>query len=382
MPIRPAAAALLLVACASTLAQDARDIADKVLPSVAMLVMKDANGEPIAIGSGFVVHPGVLVTNAHVIREASSGTATFTGDKTEHAIVGVVAFDAHHDLALLKIADDKAKPLPLADAAAVKVGDTVYAAGSPQGMAGTFSNGIISAVREVEGGTILQTTAPISPGSSGGPLVNSSGQVVGVAVALIANGQNLNFAIAASHAAELLRVAGDVQPLGGQARQASVLDRIGGPAVSGIEMHSFTWDRKADEEGRAHASFTIVNRYSEPIAITLMQVLVYDIEGHLIDARWYSGFEAKHDKDPLDQLRAIIGARRRLPLGSDGDYGPAIEIDARSVRRIPMSTAGGLPLLNSPSSLVFPRRSEGKVEFRILDFEIIKPGPRILEENK
>jgi S1-C subfamily serine protease len=118
----------VLLICTAALAQEAREVADKVLPSVAMLVMKDINDEPIAIGSGFVVQPGMLVTNSHVIREASSGTATFTADKTEHVIEGVVAFDARHDLALLKIADDKVKSLPVGDVSAVK-GDIVKSCG-------------------------------------------------------------------------------------------------------------------------------------------------------------------------------------------------------------------------------------------------------------
>ena len=88
--------------------------------------------------------------------------------------------------------------LPLGDSSAVEVGEEVYAVGNPEGLEGTFSQGIISGIRRVGDRDLIQITAPISHGSSGGPVLNKHGQVVGIAVGAIRTGQNLNFAIPAS----------------------------------------------------------------------------------------------------------------------------------------------------------------------------------------
>jgi len=77
----------------------------------------------------------------------------------------------------------------------MEVGDTVYVAGNPKGLEGTFSQGIVSGIRRVKGNRYLQITAAISEGSSGGPILNESGDVIGIAVATVREGQNLNFAV-------------------------------------------------------------------------------------------------------------------------------------------------------------------------------------------
>lgn len=86
----------------------------------------------------------------------------------------------------------------------MQIGDVVYAVGNPLGFEGTFSQGIISAIRELESRQIIQITAPISPGSSGGPILNNKGQVIGMLVSTIEGGQNINFAIPSKDIKELL----------------------------------------------------------------------------------------------------------------------------------------------------------------------------------
>lgn len=187
-------------------AQTARELAKSVFPSVVSLVMSaglqsSRSGgflivrEPRKLGSGFFVREDVVATNAHVIQGATRGYVKFIGQEAQHEIVGVVGIDIQHDLALVKISHMKAQPLPLGDPAQVAVGEQIYAVGTPQGLEGTFSPGLVSGIRTAETGTLYQITAPISPGSSGGPILTQDGKVIGVAVGVFRAGQNLNFAV-------------------------------------------------------------------------------------------------------------------------------------------------------------------------------------------
>jgi hypothetical protein len=183
--------------------QTARDIARAAFKSVVLLEMNDSNGQPLSLGSGFFISSGIIATNAHVIEGASSGTAKLIGDTHTMQILGTVAVDRNADLALLKVASS-APALVLGPSTNPAVGDNVYVVGNPLGLEGTFSAGVISSVRQIDEDSILQMTAPISPGSSGGPVMDGTGLVVGVAEATFSNGQNLNFAVPAFYLSKLL----------------------------------------------------------------------------------------------------------------------------------------------------------------------------------
>jgi S1-C subfamily serine protease len=191
-----------------------RQIAREAFPSVVLLVMQDSNGEPTLLGSGFVLRDGLVATNYHVISGGTSGYCRLVGKSVAYAIAGTTAVDVEHDLSLVAVTGLKAPALPIGDSAEVAVGDTVYAVGSPEGLEGTFSQGIVSAIRLVGNHAMLQVTAPISPGSSGGPILDAGGRVVGIATATVKEGQNLNLAIPSSDLTALLdRAPGDVAPL-------------------------------------------------------------------------------------------------------------------------------------------------------------------------
>ena len=186
--------------------QDARIIAKNVFPSVVLLEMQDELKRPLAQGSGFFVRPDVVATNYHVIKGASYGTAKIVGEPSIYNILGVVGFDKKRDLALMRISGVNGKPLSLADISKIEVGQEIYALGNPRGLEGTISTGIISGsnFRHLDGEDLMQITAPISPGSSGGPVVNKEWEVIGVAVSSLEKGQNLNFAIPSAYLALLL----------------------------------------------------------------------------------------------------------------------------------------------------------------------------------
>lgn len=189
--------------------KDIPSIARTASGSVVSIVMSDKEGKPLGQGSGFVVSAdGFIVTNYHVIAEGASAVAKFP-DGAFYIIDGVVASDKVRDIAILKAHGHNLRPLKLGNSDRLDVGEQVVAIGSPRGLESTVSDGIVSGVRSLEekGGKYIQITAPISPGSSGGPLFNMSGEVVGITTMYLKNGENLNFAIPVNEAKVLLRSA-------------------------------------------------------------------------------------------------------------------------------------------------------------------------------
>ena len=167
------------------------EVAERALPATVTVV-----GRMGALGTGFHVGSGRIVTNFHVIEGRTDlGLLTHTGE--HYAVSGVLAADVGGDLAVLTAPGLDVPHLDLS-LSEVRVGQAVVAVGSPLGLAGTVSTGIISAPnRDLFGQSFIQTTAPISPGSSGSPLLNLSGDVVGVITMAAVDPavQTINFAI-------------------------------------------------------------------------------------------------------------------------------------------------------------------------------------------
>ena len=165
------------------------EIAKKV-ESVVYIEVAFGDGKG-ASGSGFIISPdGRIVTNYHVIDGAASGKVVLN-DGTTFTDIKVLGWDKVADLAMIKVAAAGLPVVTMGDSDAVEIGEGVVAIGSPLGLQNTVSTGIISARRE----GYLQTTAPISHGSSGGALFDMMGQVIGITSAGMEEGANLGFAI-------------------------------------------------------------------------------------------------------------------------------------------------------------------------------------------
>lgn len=147
-----------------------------------------------SLGSGFYIDDsGTVVTNYHVIEDCSSAYVT-TSDGETYEVKNVIGYSEELDIALL--ATSKTSSTAVETCTSVTTGETVYVLGSSLGLTGTFSEGLVStAERDVDGIPYIQISAPISHGNSGGPVVNSMGQVVGIASAGFEEGQNLNLAL-------------------------------------------------------------------------------------------------------------------------------------------------------------------------------------------
>ncbi|MCX5904059.1 MAG: trypsin-like peptidase domain-containing protein, partial [Proteobacteria bacterium] len=182
-----------------------KDMLKRVMPATVLVVTYDEKGQPLSQGSGFFIsEKGEVITNYHVMGGALTAGIK-TSDGSIYKITHVLSEDVASDL-IKMLADTGNNKVPFLsiNKAAPEVGDKVVIIGSPKGLENSVSDGIVSAVRDVPGfGSIIQTTAPISPGSSGSPVVNMKGEVVGVASAQVREGQNLNFVVPAAKIIEL-----------------------------------------------------------------------------------------------------------------------------------------------------------------------------------
>src|SRR5437588_5504064 len=197
------------LASAETHSQDQLpDLVRRIKPSAVAIETFDARGEKLSRGSGFFIGVDRVVTNRHVIEGAYRAEVHLNSGDT-YQVKSVIAVDAEGDLALLKVEapPNLVRPLSL-DRTSPQEGESVVVIGNPFGLEGSVTNGIVSAVRDIPGfGRIIQITAPISPGSSGSPVVNMQGQVIGVATLQITGGQSVNFAIPSERIAQLDRSA-------------------------------------------------------------------------------------------------------------------------------------------------------------------------------
>jgi S1-C subfamily serine protease len=316
--------------------QTPQEIAQKAFKSTVLLVMEDSNSQPISLGSGFFVSDVEVASNLHVVEGAARGYARILDQKQNYNIEGFTAIDLERDLVVLRISGIRASNLPLGNSNNVQVGETVYAVGNPQGLEGTFSQGIVSSIRQIGDNKLLQITAPISPGSSGGPVINTRGEVIGVSFASFSDGQNLNFAIPSNYLKTLVETSGSIKPLA-QAKpvkaQKSIASDFGRPSTEGIVGDQLIWTYPRIQYGAY--SFSLQNKLRESVKNIRCLVIFYDEKENPIDVNhvFYSG---------------------TIPAGL--------------AKRVTSNVDGSVQALTTSIGSLTPKT---KVEFRILDFEIV-----------
>jgi S1-C subfamily serine protease len=285
-------ALLSLVLATVCVAESPRELAERGFKSVVLLAMNDSDGQPLCIGSGFFVSDDVVATNAHVIQGAGSGSAKLVGQGQTFQVLGALAVDAHADLALLKVSG-KAPSLGLSRGPAPVVGDHVYVIGNPLGLEGTFSEGIVSGLRTTGMDSLIQMTAPISPGSSGGPVMDAAGEVIGVAVATFKEGQNLNLAVPVAYLERMLEAhpaalaplqSASPRPIG----SSSIIDGLGTRAEEGVIATDF----RMDQDLNFSYKIRLTNRL--PVAVSKITVVVifFDSAGKMLDFDQWTWQEA------------------------------------------------------------------------------------------
>ena len=214
------------------------EIAKKVSPGV--VVIKGITVDGNALGTGFLVSPdGKIATALHVIQNLKSGGIQLaSGEKFDSFTV--LAFDQRKDLAIIKIAGFDLPAIELGNSNQVSPGDQVVLIGSPEGLHGSVTTGVVSAVRDLEGFKIIQTDAAANPGNSGGPLINSNGKVIGVLDFKLRGSENLNFALPINYVQGML---GDLKsPLTLDDLRRSLQDHRGDDAFrSSVPSYASRW---------------------------------------------------------------------------------------------------------------------------------------------
>jgi S1-C subfamily serine protease len=210
----PTKATLLLVMTVLVPAVSAQSAAKAVSGMDAARVFAKNSGAVVTIktesgsGSGVIVDPrGVIATNLHVVQGDSRATVTLA-NHVAYDVTGVIAVDFEKDLILLKIDASALPSAAFGNSDKLSIGRTVYTIGAPHGLELTLSRGIISGLRDSgRGYRVVQTDAAIAPGSSGGGLFDDNGELVGITIGGIPDGNSLNFAVPANYVRRMLTAA-------------------------------------------------------------------------------------------------------------------------------------------------------------------------------
>lgn len=171
-------------------------IATQIKPSVVTIIVYEYNGKLKHIGSGFFYNKkGHIVSNSHVLSSNTRAEVKLLSGK-KYPVGAIIERNEKKDIVKAQTHIPTASPFLKIANRRPAVGDKIMVAGSPMGLEQTITEGIVSAWRNLPGkGSVLQISAPVSPGSSGGPVLNMAGEVVGIASFQMIKGQNLNFAI-------------------------------------------------------------------------------------------------------------------------------------------------------------------------------------------
>lgn len=188
----------------SKTSMSASDIYDHSKMSVVVINTADNHDKPIGQGLGFIVSKDHIVTNHHVMAGVAEAVVSYA-DGISVIVDGIAADSASRDLTIISAKTGERPPLHLGNEFSIHEGDFVYAIGAPQGLQLSIINGIVSGFRQMDEQFLIQSTTPIAPGSSGGPLFDKEGHVVGVTTSLLANTPGVYFSIGSGDVSRLLR---------------------------------------------------------------------------------------------------------------------------------------------------------------------------------
>jgi hypothetical protein len=308
---------LLLLLPNLMVAQNAKEIAKKCMTSTVSLVMEDNFKQPLSLGSGFIVDKGKVITNLHVIEGAKYGYVTISGESKKHKIEGYFAVDKTNDLALLSVPTILSTTIEINENNP-EIGEKIYAIGNPKGLSGTISEGIISGIRTFDKEELIQITAPISPGSSGGPVINNNGELIGVSVGTLDAGQNLNFAIPTKYVSKLIEQPKtqitklDIKSVAKKSNPSN----LGKGIKEGLEIINIEWNTLNRLKERKLKGFSIKNNLPYEITKIKLLFILRNAQGQPIDAFEYSPYiRYKHYIKPF--LAKYIEAGFRSSIGKE-----------------------------------------------------------------
>ncbi|MBT8377397.1 MAG: S1C family serine protease, partial [Bacteroidia bacterium] len=250
------------------------------------------------------VDNGKVITNLHVIEDAKYGYVTISGESKKHKIEGYLAVDKTNDLALLSVPTLVGVSIEI-NGNNPEIGERIYAIGNPKGLSGTISEGIISVIRTFDNEELIQITAPISPGSSGGPVINNNGQLIGVSVGTLDAGQNLNFAIPTKYVTKLIeKTTTQISKLNIKSvSKKSTPSNLGKGIKEGLEIINVEWNPIDYTLPAAYRSkvrnlegFSIKNNLPYEIKEIKLLLILRNSQGQPIDAFEYEALKYDYIK--------------------------------------------------------------------------------------
>jgi serine protease Do len=346
VPLRRGAAAVALMtatlATRSATAQSAdgglqpREIAARAQASLLVVRAIGARGDTLGEGSGFLVGTqGTFVTNYHIVEPAARVEVERLDGATTRAVL-LVSADPVRDIAILRAPEIRAAALPLGDDERAVIGDRVYVMGNPMGMSGTFADGLLSATRPMQGTQMLQISAPISPGSSGGPVMNDRGEVIGVATMLVVGGQNLSLAVPTRYVRPLLQATAAPRPFAAdilprRERDPSAAMR---PSPAGADtQRANPWRQQVMGQIAVADSVMRLNglRLAEPVRVGAAREGERRVEEFTLEAGARYFLIGRCDAD-CSNLDLGVTDQARAEMGSDNgaDHIPSVSFVARS----------------------------------------------------
>lgn len=323
----------------SVYAQSVTDIAKIGIKSTVSIIALDEISQPLGYGSGFIIDDELIATNVHVIEGSASAYILLNGEGKKYSVSGYVSIDRTNDLVILKVSGLHGSKLLLDSDTPPEIGERIFAVGNPKGLNGTFSEGIVSGFRKFQTNQVLQITAPISPGSSGGPVLNSSGKVVGIAFASYSSGQNLNFAIPVKYLLLLKSSIGAITPISKVKPQSksSPTTNITPNIKEGVSIKNVV--RCPDAVSPyGKICFTVKNDLPYRISDITILFLAYDRTGDVFDYKEDIFFKYKSwEKDDKDKggIKPFLARTINLETSDESspelslEYGSAFTLKAR-----------------------------------------------------
>jgi S1-C subfamily serine protease len=289
-------------------------VASRITPATVSIIAIGPDGDTLGQGSGFLVRSsGVIVTNNHVVTGASRAIIILASGEVYDRVEALDA-DPAADVAVLKI---PGYGLPVAPVSTTipPVGARVIAIGSPLGLSQTVSEGIVSAIRLVDGRQLVQISAPISPGSSGGPLMNDRGEVVAITTSQMTRGQNLNFAVPVRYAMGLVTASARPRPLAEVFVPDPNDEVIGAPAVGHSSARGPVESPLPDLGGTYFVSQTSTVGVKDRPTVEQVAVLLLARKHNV--GLWISRF-TKGNEDTVGRMVLPITAAETAPDGRIG----------------------------------------------------------------
>jgi len=311
-------------------------VATKSLKSTVMVIMEDNNHQELAYGSGVIIDDNKIVTNRHVIENAYFGKVKKYGSDVTYSIKQVLAIDNSNDLAVLEVSNLHKEVEIKFDTTRPNIGKKVYAVGNPKGLEGTFSEGVVSGIRIFKDSSeLIQISAPISPGSSGGQIIDERNQIIGIAVGGIIEGQNLNFAIPSKKIIALLQDSQTAINLTDVKSNKKEKGKITATLKEEVVVKNIVWykDGGFDPDGfikvNPMVSYSIYNQLDNSISKVRVLFILYDNENTPVDYSYQIIYQTIPSR-LATKISNLSGSSLSNPFTANNEMGSAdIQLDKK-----------------------------------------------------